>query len=170
MAYAYKGYNKERMARGIGMSLPISTKQSIEVCSLIRGKKVENAKKMLSEVVDGKKAVPFRRFNKDMGHKTKIGPGRFPIKCAKEILQMIESVEMNAQFKGLNTSSLVIRSIIPNKASANWHYGRARKRAMKRTNLEVVLEEIAAEKRKKKAEPKGKDKTNQERPKETGKK
>lgn len=149
MGYSFKDYNKENMAIGIGRSLPISTKQSIEICNAIRNRSVEYTKEFLNNVAEGKKAVLFRRFNKDMGHKKKTGPGRYPKKAALGILRLIESIETNAQFKGLNTSNLVIKSIIPNKAAGSWHYGRQRRRRMKRTNIEVVLKEKTAKDKRK---------------------
>ena len=58
-----------------------------------------------------------------------------------EFIKLIESAEANAQFKGLNTSKLVISHISANKASKAWHYGRKSRRKMKRTNVEVIVEE-----------------------------
>jgi large subunit ribosomal protein L22 len=145
--YSLKEYNKESMARVTGMSLPISFKQSIEICNFVRDKSLVDAKNILEKVIKHKQAVPFTRFNSNMGHKRGIGPGRFPKKASKEILDLLNSAEANAQFKGLNTSSLVIRHINANKSSKVMHYGRKRSRAAKRTNVEIVLCEGAAVKK-----------------------
>ncbi len=133
--------SKENTATVNARLLPISTKHAIEICNFIRGRKVENAKKMLEEVTKQEIAVPFKRFNKDRGHKRKIGPGRYPIKASKEFIGLLESVNANAQFKGLNTSNMIIKKICANKASSSWHFGRKRRRKMKRTNIELVVEE-----------------------------
>ena len=143
--YAYKGFEKEHMARAVGVALPISFKQSVEVCRFIRNRKVSSAKKMLQEVIEKKKAVPFRRFDFDLGHKKETGPGRYPEKTSSELIRLIESAEANAQFKGLHTSNLVIAHISAHKASKAWHYGRHSRRKMKRTNIEVVVQEKAKE-------------------------
>ena len=82
--------------------------------------------------MDKKTAVPFRRFDFDLGHKKKIGPGRYPNKASREIIGLIENVEANAQFKGLNTSNLIITHISAHKAGKAWHYGRKSRRKMKR--------------------------------------
>ncbi len=155
--YAKQDYNNEHMARAKVKSISVSFKHCIEISSFIRGESVDKAKKILSQVIEKKKAVPFKRFNWNVGHKKRIGPGRYPIKAAKEILSLIEGVEANAQFKGLNTSNLVITHICANNASKSWHYGRKRGRRMKRTNVEIVVEEKAKEKKveiKKKAKSK----------------
>ena len=138
--YTFRDYNKEHMARAVGMALPVSFKQSVEICSLIRDKELSYAKDILSKIIEHKKAVPFKRFRHNIGHKTKIGPGRYPEKTSKEILKLVNSVEANAQFKGLNTSNLVIAHINSNKASKVMRTGRKRNRAAKRTNIEVIVQ------------------------------
>ena len=145
-----KEYNKETMAKVAGMALPISTKQSIVICDFIRNKNVQKMKDFLNDVIKMKKAVPFTRFNKGMGHKRGIGPGRYPIKTSTEILGLLESAESNAQFKGLNSSNLVIGYAKADKAGSTWHYGRQRRRKMKRTNLEIILIEKESKHDKKK--------------------
>ncbi len=152
-------YRKEHMARGMGRSLPISSKKSIEICKYVRNKTVEKAKNMLEEVITMKKAVPHTRFNKDTGHKKGIGPGRYPIKACTEILKLIKSVEANAQFKGLNTKNLVITTICANRAEGQWHFGRQRRQRMKRTHIEVVMEEKAIKKKQKKTTKEKTEKT-----------
>lgn len=150
--YALQGFDKEHMAKAIGVSLPISTKKAIEVCKAIKNKNLAKAKIILNDSINEKKAIPFTRFNKNTGHKKKIGPGRFPQKAAKEILSLIEQVEANAQFKGLNTSNLVINHICANKASRPWHYGRWRRIKTKRTHVEVCVQEKPVEEKPKKKE------------------
>jgi large subunit ribosomal protein L22 len=137
-------YNKETMSKSVGRSMPISTRHAIEICNFIRGKNIQKVKSYLQEVTKQKKAIPFTRFNKGVGHKPGIGPGRFPVKACGEILMLIESAESNALFKGLNTANLVIGSIIANKSAVTWHYGRQRRRKMKRTNLDIILIEKAS--------------------------
>ncbi|MBI2657850.1 50S ribosomal protein L22 [Candidatus Woesearchaeota archaeon] len=139
--HTFREYQKEHMARAVSMALPISVKQSVEICNYIRNKNVSSAKKMLQDVIEKKAAVPFKRYNFDLGHKTKIGPARYPEKASKEFIKLIDNVEANAQFKGLNTSNLVIAHASAHKAGKAWHFGRKSRRRMKRTNLEIVVEE-----------------------------
>lgn len=166
--YSFSSYSKENMARAIGKSLPISFKQSIEICNFIRNKDVVYAKNVLNRVIEKKTAIPFRRFNDNMGHKKGIAAGRYPEKASKEILSLISLVEANAQFKGMNSSNLVIAHIIANKAATVMHYGRKRSRKAKRTNIEIIVKERAGKKEdgKKTAEKK----TNESRPAEEAKK
>ncbi len=140
-SYTFKNYGQENMAKAVGMALPISVKQSVEICRFIKNKNVHNAKKILQEVIGKRSAVPFRRYNWDLSHKKKIGPGRYPEKASKYLIKLIESVEANAQFKGLNTSNLVIAHLSAHKSSKSYHFGRKSRRKMKRTNIEIVVEE-----------------------------
>ena len=144
--YSFSSYSKESMARAVGKSLPISFKQSIEICNFIRNKDVGYAKNVLNRVIEKKTAIPFRRFNDNMGHKKRIAAGRYPGKASREILSLISLVEANAQFKGMNSSNLVIAHINANKAATVMHYGRKRSRKAKRTNIEIVVKERAGKK------------------------
>lgn len=139
--YTYANYSKEHMAKALGTALPISFKQSVEICRFIKNRNVEEAKKILHNVAEKKAAVPFKRYNWDLGHKKKLGPASYPEKASKEFIRLIESVEANAQFKGLNTSNLIITHVSAHKAGKTWHFGRKTRRKMKRTNVEIVVEE-----------------------------
>lgn len=142
---------KENMSRAKGIDLPISTKQSIEVCNYLRGRWIEKSIAFLKKVEKGEAAVPYKRFNKAVGHKKGIGPGRYPLKTSREIRKILQSAQTNAQSKGLSTTNLKILHINANKASTPLHYGRRPRREMKRTHIEVVLvEAVQPEKKGKK--------------------
>ncbi|MEM4259685.1 MAG: 50S ribosomal protein L22 [Candidatus Woesearchaeota archaeon] len=143
--YAFKEM-KENTARAVIRDIAISTKQSIEISNFIRNKRLSVAKKILEEAISMKKPIPFRRFTNGVGHKPGIGPGRYAVSASVEILKLLKSVESNAQNKGLNSDNLFIISIIPQRAATSWKYGRQRRRKAKRTNLEIVVEEIAVPK------------------------
>ena len=139
--FTFPNYEREHMARAIGMALPISFKQSVEICHFIKNKTVTDAKKLLQNVREQKLAVPFKRYIRDLGHKNNKGPGRYPKNASTGFIKLIESAEANAQFKGLNTSRLFIAHISAHKAGKAWHCGRKSRRIMKRTNVEIVVEE-----------------------------
>ncbi len=146
--YSSQVYNKEHMARGIGRALPISTKASIEICNSLRKKPVAKAKTMLKDAMDLKTPIKFTRFTNGAGHKKGMMAGKYPQKAAKEIFKLIESIESNAQFKGLNTSDTIIKHISAQKGGNAWRYGRFRRRKAKRTNIEIVIEEGKSKKNK----------------------
>jgi len=159
MAYNYsvKNLEKEHTARAAGKALPISIKHSVEVCNFIRFLQLQKAKKFLQEVINQKRAVPYKQYNIGISHKKSIGPGRYPINTCKEILKILESAESNAQFKGLNTANLVINHLSAHKASTPWHYGRHRGK-MKRTDIQIILEEKTLKEKAKEAPKEKKEK------------
>ncbi|MEK6939315.1 MAG: 50S ribosomal protein L22 [Nanoarchaeota archaeon] len=139
------------LAAAKALNLPVSTKHCIEICDSLRYKDVSYAKKFLEEVVALKRAVPFRKYVMNTGHKKGMSTGRFPAKAASEVLKLLNSVEANAHFKGLNTGSLKITKLIANKASIPVT-GTRHRTATKRTHLEVEVKERGAAGKKKAAE------------------
>ncbi len=134
-------------AKAIGKELPISPKHSREICTMIRGMDVEEAKKALAEVMDLKKAVPMKRFKKRVSHKPGVGPGRYPQKAAAAILKVIESAEANAEYKGLDPEVMVLATVSASLGrTMPGHRPRAQGRAtqwdQQTVNVEVVLEEV----------------------------
>jgi large subunit ribosomal protein L22 len=143
MAYKYskQQYDDEHMARAVSVMMPVSFKQSVEVCSFIRTMDLQKAKRLLREVMQMKRAVPYTRFNKGVAHKKGMAAGKYPVQTCEHLVGLLESVEANAQFKGLSTANLVISHIVAQKAGNNMHYGRQRGTKMKKTHIEVIVEE-----------------------------
>ncbi len=144
-----KGYSMafdpEKTARALGRDLPISRKKSMELCRKLRGMKLQDAKDYLEEVMEMKRPVPFRRYTSGAGHKRGIGPGKYPVKAAKYILEIIESAEANADYIGLDVDELVIKSIAahPGRVYRGFMpraHGRSTPWDKKTTNIEVILE------------------------------
>ena len=109
----------DNIARINGKDLRISTKQCVEICSFIREKKVAKAKYALERVLKKKMAVPFKRYNRDIGHKHGIASGSYPINASSEILRLLIELEANAENKGLSKNELYISKIM---AKMFFHY------------------------------------------------
>ena len=146
------GYSRkidpEHTAQAIGRELRISFKHSVEICRALKGKNIDDAKKYLEDVIKLEQPVPFRRYKRCVGHRKGkgFGPGRFPQNAAKAILRLIESVESNAEYKGLDPDNMVIMHISANRGRVfeGWH-PRARGRStpwnVETTNVEVIAKE-----------------------------
>jgi large subunit ribosomal protein L22 len=141
MAYKYSTKIGENCSKAIGVALPISRKQSLMICQYIRGKNVQKAKQFLADVIAFKKPVPFTKFTNGLGHKPGMCAGRYPVKACQRILEILETAEANAQFKGLSNADLIIKHISAQQGPKTWHYGRQTRVKAKRTHIEVVLEE-----------------------------
>jgi len=132
---------KEHFAIAKSLNLPISTKQSYEIANFLRGKELNKAKVILEDVLKKKIAIPYRRYNRDTGHKPGIASGRYPEKASKAFLMLLNSVEANADNKGLDTGNLIISELRSTQGTQQWHAGRLRRRRMKRTHLYIKVEE-----------------------------
>lgn len=109
--YSFKGYDPLVHVRASRREVDVSPKAATEVCAFIRGKTLQEAKRLLNDVIAKKCCVPFRKYKKDLGHKSglvKFYAGRYPVKAAKEVLSALENLEANAEFKGFDTDNLVI--------------------------------------------------------------
>jgi len=144
--YAMKRYDKDKMARAIGRDLAMSTKTGVEICRYIRNKNLQTAKKYLEEAAALKRPVPFKKFRGGAGHKRGMASGKYPVKASTIVLNLLKNAETNAQSKGLNTDFLKIIHTLANKASRPMKYGRIRGE-MKRSHVEIVVEEIDAPKK-----------------------
>ena len=116
--------NKTHIAEVNAKSLPISTKMSVEICRNIRYLGLAKAKRVLQDVVSMKRALPIKRFDFDLGHKPGMAAGRYPIKASQAFIKLLNSLESNAENKGLNVNNLVIVHANANKAENTRRHGR----------------------------------------------
>ncbi len=138
--YAFQKFGSD-CAKAYGRDLGISTKASINVCKALRGLSVEKAVAYLDNVIALKVPIAYTRFTDGVGHrKGNFAAGRFPVKAAKAIKEIILSASANAAHQGLG-DDLKIVHLCAHKASTPFHQGRQRRRAMKRTHIEVVVQE-----------------------------
>lgn len=133
-------------ARAIGRDMPISPKHSEVICAHIRGWPLERAKDFLVDVIAQKRPVPDRRYGSSPHRKGGIGPGRYPKKASQAILEVLESAEANAEYKGLVIDGLVIHHISANQGRTTMSYfrrarGRSTPKRRETVNVEVILRE-----------------------------
>jgi large subunit ribosomal protein L22 len=144
--YTFTGGPNETVARARGIELRVSPKKTYEVLNAIRGMPLTEAREFLEDVAALKRAVKFRRYNQETAHKRGIGPGRYPKKVAKSLLQILQNAESNAEYEGLDTDQLYIRVAACargriQKANMPRAHGRATAWNEQTTNVEIVLAE-----------------------------
>jgi len=66
----------ENVARAKANELPISPKHSIEIARFIKNMTTTEARAYLADVVELKKAIPFKRFNRNVAHKRALTGGQ----------------------------------------------------------------------------------------------
>jgi large subunit ribosomal protein L22 len=124
----------------------MSPKKTYEVLNAIRGLPLSRARRILEDAVALKKAIPFRRYNQETAHHRGVGPGRFPVKVAKNLLQLLKNAEENAEYDSLDTDRLYVKVAASGrgkirKASMPRAQGRATQWNEQTTNVEIVLAE-----------------------------
>ncbi len=82
-----------------------------------------------------------------MAHRPGLGPGGYPVKVAEHVLSLLESAEQNAEYKGLDTDTMVVFHISaypgqPSKGYRPRAYGRSSPWFKESTNIEVILKEV----------------------------
>ena len=76
-------------------------------------KKQEN---FLRDVLSKKIAVPYRRYHNEVAHRSNIRDGfcsgRYPHKSTSEFLKLLDNLESNAEYKGMDLDRLKIISVV----------------------------------------------------------
>ena len=120
-SYAFQNFDKARHVRAAVREKSISHKHSREIALAISGKSIEKAREFLENVVAKKEAVPYRRYHNEVAHRSNIrdgfSAGRFPQKAAKEFLKLLDNLESNAEYKGMDLDRLRIVSAVVHKGT-----------------------------------------------------
>ncbi|SNQ60705.1 50S ribosomal protein L22P [Candidatus Methanoperedens nitroreducens] len=101
----------EKTSKSIGKELHISRKHAHEICSTIKGMKVDDARELLEDVSVLKQAVPYKRYKRNIPHRKGMCTGRYPQKAARDFLRVLKNAENNARYKGLDSDNLRISHI-----------------------------------------------------------
>jgi large subunit ribosomal protein L22 len=142
----------DTIAKAKANELNMSPKHSIEIATFIRHQRVNDAIAYLNEVIKLKKAIPFRRFNRNVAHKRGLpgnwDAGRYPVKASKEYIRILESVKKNAEYLGLDAESLEIIHASANRGRAQKAFfpramGRATPKVRESVNVEIMVREVA---------------------------
>ena len=128
----------------------ISHKHSREIGLAINNKSIEKAREFLEEVLIKKVAVPYRRYNNEVAHRSNIrdgfSSGRYPYKSTKEFLKLLDNLESNAEYKGMDLDRLKIISVVVHQGTKLKRFTpRAMGRASPKYDTLVHVEIVAME-------------------------
>ena len=121
---------KQKYAKAHGNDMRISTKASVKICRVIKKKPLARAKRLLNDLLSEKRSLE----------------GKYYTTTVREILQLLDSCEKNAEFLGLENEKLFVHA----SASKGTNMRRRRRKAkfgskMKSTNIEIFLIERGKE-------------------------
>ncbi|KAK7280882.1 hypothetical protein RIF29_08428 [Crotalaria pallida] len=120
--YSREPDNPTKSCKARGADLRVHFKNTRETAFAIRKLPLVKAKRYLEDVLAHKQAIPFRRFCGGVGRTAQAknrhsnGQGRWPVKSAKFILDLLKNAESNAEVKGLDVDALYISHIQVNQA------------------------------------------------------
>ncbi|MDY6774307.1 MAG: 50S ribosomal protein L22 [Candidatus Nanohaloarchaea archaeon] len=130
----------EAVARG--ENLPISRKHAREVGDFIRDESIGKAKEKLERVTEEEQPVPYTRHDSEQAHrKGDMDSGRYPVKTAEEMLELLESVESNARYEGMNTDNLKVTGVMVNQGNRMVTPKRHRGRKTKAAHVTIKVGE-----------------------------
>src|ERR687897_2731716 len=151
-SYAFQNFDKTKHVRAAIREKDISHKHSREVAVAIKGMSIEKARDFLNDVIRKKIAVPYRRYNNEVAHRSNVRDGffagRFPQKAAKEFLKLLDNLETNAEYKGMDLDRLTITSAVVHKGRKLERFmPRAMGRSTPKIDTLVQVELVAQETR-----------------------
>jgi large subunit ribosomal protein L22 len=149
-SYSFEKYEKSRHVRAALRDKSISHKHSREIALAVKGKSIEKAREFLENVLTKKIAVPYRRYNNEVAHRSNIqdgfSSGRFPRKATGEFLKLLDNLESNAEYKGMDLDRLKIIVVTVHKGTKLKRFTpRAMGRASPKYDTLVHVEMIAME-------------------------
>ncbi len=148
--YSTTPTNPDITVKASARELRVSPKHATEICSTIKGMRLYHAKTYLQNVVAKRQPVPIRKHKKKIPHRRglqKAYAGRYPVKAAQEVLQVLENAEANAEYKGLDMERLKIiyASAHPGmkiKRYIQRAFGRSTPRFETLCHIELILEQM----------------------------
>ena len=146
--YAFQNFDPTRHVRAALREKTISHKHAREIAVAIKGLNVEKARDYLIYVTQLKRSIPFRRYKNQVGHKSDPGTmsGRYPQKAATEVLKLLDNLESNAEYKGMDLDRLKIVNATVHKGRIMKRFiPRAQGRATPKNNVYTHIELVAKE-------------------------
>ena len=140
----------QNVARAKANEIPISPKHAIEIAGFIKNRRTGDAIEYLEKVVDQKKAIPFKRFNRNVAHKRGLegwDAGRYPKKASLAYIRLLSAVRKNAEYNGLDMDKLVIIHASANRGRGQKAFfpramGRATPKVRETVNIEIIVQEV----------------------------
>ena len=147
--YAFQNFDSTKHVRASIREKKISHKHAREAATAIKGLTIEKARDYMLAVIAKERAIPFRRYKNQVGHKADPGvmAGRYPQKTAKEFIKVLDNLESNAEYKGMDLDRLKIVNATVHKGVIVKRFipramGRATPKNNVLTHVELVAQEI----------------------------
>ncbi|MEZ0318978.1 MAG: 50S ribosomal protein L22 [Pyrobaculum sp.] len=144
----------EQVAKAYAPEQRMSWKKSVEAARFIRGMTLKQAKAWLEDVVKLRRPIPVKTYKKKQAHHAVPWEGwpvaKWPVKVAKRYLDLLENLENNARFRGLDVDRVVIVHAAAHKGIRIPNimpraFGRATRFDEQTVNVEIIAAELPKE-------------------------
>jgi len=146
--FAFQDFDMTKHVRAAIREKSISHKHAREIAVSMKGLSIEKARDYLLDVRNLKRSIPFRRYKNQVGHKSDPGTmsGRYPVKAATEILKLLDNLESNAEYKGMDIDRLrIINATVHKGRLVKRFIPRAMGRSSAKNNALIHVELVAQE-------------------------
>jgi len=151
--YPSLNVDEARIGKAVKRNVAASLRDLYNVCKAIRGMKVTEAERFLTDALEGKQALPFWKHQRGAAHRSNISPkwkvksGRYPKKAIKYVLEVLSYAKANAVSKGLSEERLKILHAAAHKGITIRRYmprafGRSTRKFRYTSNIEIVVGEV----------------------------
>ena len=147
--YAFQNFDATKHVRASIREKKISHKHARETAKAIKGLTLEKARDYMLSVIAKERAIPFKRFKNQVGHRSDPGmmSGRYPEKTAGEFIKLLDNLESNAEYKGMDMDRLKIINATAHKGVVLKRFipraqGRATDKNDVLTHVELVAQEF----------------------------
>ncbi|MFH4979653.1 hypothetical protein AB6A40_006362 [Gnathostoma spinigerum] len=149
--YSTQPENSTKSCKARSFDVRVHFKNTHETARALKRMPLKRAMRFLENVKEKKEIVPFRRYNHCCGRKAQAKnwgttQGRWPVKSAEILLQLLRVAESNGEYKGLDTDHLVIEHILVQRAAKRRRrtyraHGRINPYMSSQCHVEVILSE-----------------------------
>lgn len=145
---------EDQIARAYGNEFRMSWKKAVEVGRFIKFMTLKQAQSWLQDTVNLKRPIPIRRFTKKQAHHATPWVGwpvaKWPVKVAYNYLRVLQNLENNAKFNGLDVERVVIVHAAAHKGIQIRNYmprafGRSTPWFEQTVNIELIGAELPKE-------------------------
>ena len=143
--YAFQNYDATKHVRSSVREKDMSHKHAREVAVAIKGLSIERARDYLQSVINKQRAISFGRYKNQVGHRSDPGmmSGRYPQKTAKEFIKVLDNLESNAEYKGMDLDRLkIVNATVHKGVTVKRFIPRATPKNNVLTHVELVAQEI----------------------------
>jgi len=150
--YSVRMRDETRIAKAVAREIRVSPKRVYMITRALKGMNLKKAEELLERVIAKEEALPIYRYTGKQAHrrglaaKWKVPAGKYPVKAARLILELLKNVENNAEQKDLEVDRLKIIHIAVHQGPLLKRYmprafGRSSPKFKRLSTVEVIVAE-----------------------------